>query len=72
MTGSPPASPAANPSPAAPAPTRQGLITGLVVMAAAACIVLLVLVLQSARSDPYSRETLQLLGSRDTGERLFL
>lgn len=41
-------------------------------MAAAACIVLLVLVLQSARSDPYSRQTLQLLGSRDTGERLFL
>jgi len=55
-----------------PAPVqRQGLVTALVLLAAAGCILLLLLVLPAARSDPYTRRTLELTGSLETGGRLF-
>ncbi len=38
---------------------------------AAACIVLVLLVLPALHSDPYTRATLQLSGSIDNGGRLF-
>ena len=50
---------------------RQGLITALVLLAAAGCILLLLLVLPAARSDPYTRHTLELSGSLENGGRLF-
>ena len=51
----------------------RGLIRALVLVAAA-CVALLVLlvVLPAARSDPYTRTTLQLSGSEERGEQLFL
>jgi len=51
----------------------RGLIRALVLVAAA-CVALLVLlvVLPAARSDPYTRSTLQLSGSEERGEQLFL
>jgi mono/diheme cytochrome c family protein len=57
-------------APQAPA-QRQGLITALVLLAAAGCILLLLLLLPAARSDPYTRRTLELSGSPETGARLF-
>ncbi|MCP9799831.1 cytochrome c [Synechococcus sp. RedBA-s] len=57
---------------ATPAPVqRQGLITALVLLAAAGCILMLLFVLPAARSDPYTRRTLALSGSVETGGRLF-
>jgi mono/diheme cytochrome c family protein len=57
---------------ATPAPVqRRGLITALVVLAAVGCILLLLFVLPAARSDPYTRRTLELTGSLETGGRLF-
>ena len=62
-------------SPAAdqPKPPRGGLIPALVLLAAV-CVTLLVLLvlLPAARSDPYTRSTLQLSGSLERGEQLFL
>jgi len=58
-----------------PAPTavpRQGLITALVLFAAGACVMLSLVVLPAARSDPYTRQTLELAGSAENGGRLFL
>jgi mono/diheme cytochrome c family protein len=52
-------------------PQRRGLIAALVALAAAACIVLVLLVLQAAGSDPYTRTTLELTGSIGDGGRLF-
>ncbi len=49
----------------------RGLITALVILAAAASIVLLLALLPAARSDPYTRATLALAGSVDNGGRLF-
>lgn len=50
----------------------QGLgIRALLVLAAAACIVLMLLVVPASRQDPYSRATLALSGSADNGGRLF-
>ena len=49
----------------------RGLVAALVTLAAVASIVLLLAVLPSARSDPYSRATLALAGSVDNGGRLF-
>lgn len=49
----------------------RGLVAALVTLAAAASIVLLVLVLPAAHSDPYSRATLALSGSVENGGRLF-
>ncbi len=40
--------------------------------AAAACIVAALLVLPAARTDPYTRQTLQLPGSTENGARLFM
>ncbi len=60
-----------NPSAATTPPQRRGLITALVLLAASACILLLVLLLPAARSDPYTRRTLDLLGSAENGGRLF-
>jgi len=50
----------------------RGLVTGLVLAAAAACIVLVLLVLPAARTDPYTRQTLELSGSAERGNQLFL
>lgn len=52
--------------------SRRGLVAGLVVAAAAACIVALLLVLPAARTDPYTRQTLDLQGSAENGARLFM
>ena len=49
----------------------QGLIAALVLLAAAACIVLLLWVLGNFRQDPYLRATLDLQGSADHGGQLF-
>jgi mono/diheme cytochrome c family protein len=54
-----------------PASRPRGLIAGLVIAAALACIVLLLALLPSARRDPYTRATLALNGSADNGGRLF-
>ena len=51
---------------------RRGLVAALVVVAAVACIVAVLLVLPAARSDPYTRQTLELHGSAETGSRLFM
>lgn len=65
----------APPLPESDSPTsnRRGLIPALILLAAV-CVSLLVLlvVLPAARSDPYTRSTLQLSGSAERGEQLFL
>jgi mono/diheme cytochrome c family protein len=48
------------------------LIPALVLLAAACVVVLSLVVLPAARSDPYTRSTLQLSGAEDRGEQLFL
>jgi mono/diheme cytochrome c family protein len=50
---------------------RRGLVAALVGMAAAACIVAVLLVLPAAQADPYSRQTLELSGSSENGGLLF-
>jgi mono/diheme cytochrome c family protein len=52
--------------------TSRGLIPALVLLAAACVAVLALVVLPAARSDPYTRNTLQLSGVADRGEQLFL
>ena len=52
--------------------TSRGLIPALVLLAAACVAVLAIVVLPAARSDPYTRSTLQLTGSAERGEQLFL
>ena len=52
--------------------TSRGLIPALVLLAAACVTVLAIVVLPAARSDPYTRSTLQLTGSAERGEQLFL
>ncbi|MFO0016416.1 MAG: c-type cytochrome [Synechococcaceae cyanobacterium] len=50
----------------------QGLgIRTLLMLAAIACIVLMLLVVPASRQDPYSRATLALSGSAENGGRLF-
>ena len=53
-------------------PARRDLVAALVLAAAAACIVVALLVLPAARTDPYTRQTLQLQGSTENGARLFM
>ncbi|MDA0727193.1 MAG: cytochrome c [Cyanobacteria bacterium] len=59
-----------------PTPAQQpqrGLISALVLLTAiCVTIVMLVVVIPAARSDPYTRTTLQLSGSAEQGEQLFL
>ncbi|MEB3333163.1 MAG: cytochrome c [Synechococcaceae cyanobacterium] len=55
----------------AAAPRRRSLVAALVLLAAATCIVLVLLLLPAARRDPYSRATLDLVGSVENGGRLF-
>jgi len=50
---------------------RSSLISALVVLAAVACAVLALLVLQASRVDPYSSATLDRVGSVEDGGRLF-
>ncbi|MBM5802761.1 MAG: cytochrome c [Cyanobacteria bacterium K_DeepCast_35m_m2_155] len=59
-------------APALPQASRRTLVAALVVAFAGACIVLVLLVLPAARSDPYTRSTLELSGSAENGARLFL
>ena len=54
------------------APNSRGLIPALVLLAAACVAVLALLVIPAARSDPYTHSTLQLSGSTERGEQLFL
>ena len=49
----------------------RGLIAALVLLAAAACVVLLLWVLGNARQDPYLRATFDLQGSPEHGGQLF-
>jgi len=59
-----------------PSPAQQpqrGLISALLLLTAiCVTLVLLVVVIPAARSDPYTRTTLQLSGSAEQGEQLFL
>ena len=55
-----------------PAGASRGLIPALVLLAAACIAALALVVLPAARSDPYTRTTLQLSGAADQGEQLFL
>jgi mono/diheme cytochrome c family protein len=50
---------------------RSSLISALVVLAAVACAVLALLVLQASRVDPYTSATLDRVGSVEDGGRLF-
>jgi mono/diheme cytochrome c family protein len=60
-------------APAGGAPSRRGLIGALVLLAAIASILLVLLgALPAARSDPYTRSTLQLAGSEERGGQLFM
>ena len=52
-------------------PNRRSLITALVVLAAVACAVLALVLLQASRNDPYTSATLDRLGSVEDGGRLF-
>jgi mono/diheme cytochrome c family protein len=47
------------------------LVAALTSMAAVACLLLVLIVLPAARSDPYTRTTLDLAGSVENGGRLF-
>ena len=49
----------------------RGLITALVVLAASACVVLLLWVINSAQQDPYVRASLEIQGDPDHGGQLF-
>ena len=49
----------------------RGLITALVVLAASACAVLLIWVINGAQHDPYVRASLELQGDPDHGGQLF-
>ncbi len=60
------------PAPALSTLNRRTLVAALVVAFATACIVVVLLVLPGARSDPYTRSTLERSGSAETGGRLFL
>ncbi len=83
MTGSPPPLPngpdlgaiasgqAAAAMAAAATPNRRSLITALVVLAAVACAVLALVLLQASRNDPYTSATLDRVGSVEDGGRLF-
>ena len=56
-----------------PTASRRGLISALMLVAAVCvAVVALVVLLPAARSDPYTRSTLQLSGSGERGEQLFL
>ncbi|MGB7566120.1 MAG: cytochrome c [Prochlorococcaceae cyanobacterium] len=62
-----------SPPVAAPlSPQRRGLIAALVLLATAACILLVMVVLPASRSDPYTLSTLERSGSAENGGRLFL
>ncbi|MEA5391117.1 cytochrome c [Cyanobium gracile UHCC 0139] len=50
---------------------RRSLVAALATLAAVACILLVVVLLPAARSDPYTRQTLELTGSSTDGGRLF-
>ena len=49
----------------------RGLIAALVLLAALACVVLLLWVINSAQQDPYIKATLELQGDPDHGGQLF-
>ena len=56
-----------------PTASRRGLISALMLVAAVCvAVVALVVLFPAARSDPYTRSTLQLSGSGERGEQLFL
>ena len=56
-----------------PTASRRGLISALMLVAAVCvAVVALVVLLPAARSDPDTRSTLQLSGSGERGEQLFL
>lgn len=49
----------------------RGLIRALIVLAASACVVLVLWFLGNAQTDPYLRESLALQGAIDHGGQLF-
>ena len=58
---------------APPTASRRGLISALMLVAAVCvAVVALVVLLPAARSDPYTRSTLEHSGTAETGGRLFL
>ena len=60
------------PAPTLPQGQRRTLVAALVVAFALVSLVVAVLVLPAAQSDPYTRTTLELSGSAENGGRLFL
>ncbi|MBM5801124.1 MAG: cytochrome c [Cyanobacteria bacterium K_DeepCast_35m_m2_023] len=60
------------PAPVFPQGQRRTLIAALLGAFALTCIVVALLVLPAAHSDPYTRTTLERTGSAETGGRLFL
>lgn len=70
MTSTPPEL-AAGQDPSATPLQRRGLVAGLAILAAVACIVLALVMLPAAHRDPYTVATLDLNGSADNGGRLF-
>ena len=56
---------------AAPAGRHRGLITGLVILAAVACIVLVAWVMGNANRDPYVQATRMLNGDAAHGGQVF-
>lgn len=70
MTSTPPELAAGQDPPATPL-QRRGLVAGLAILAAVACIVLALVMLPAASRDPYTVATLDLNGSSDNGGRLF-
>jgi mono/diheme cytochrome c family protein len=60
------------PATALPQGQRRTLVAALVVAFALTCILVVLLVLPAARTDPYTRTTLELSGSAENGGRLFL
>jgi mono/diheme cytochrome c family protein len=56
---------------AAPAGRNRGLIAGLVILAAVACIVLVLWVMGNASRDPYVQATRMLNGDADHGGQVF-
>lgn len=52
-------------------PALSRLVKALILLAASASLVLALLLLGASRSDPYTKATLELVGSEQTGGRLF-
>jgi mono/diheme cytochrome c family protein len=71
VTGSPPSISSGLDPAVLPNPSRRGLITALVLLAATACAILALVLLSASRRDPYTQAVLSQPGSAQDGGRLF-